>query len=102
MQAALAVLKLFELHQQAPESSTGLEPQAVYWMLKGGGGKVLQQHVDSAIQFLANPVVGVLEKKGGGFVLSLPAAKASVRIQSAGRALAAGNTPTDLPAFAIA
>ena len=47
----------------------------------------MPQHVDVAIQFLSNPLVGVLEKKEEGFLMTLPAAKASARIQAVAAAI---------------
>ena len=47
------------------------------------------QYIEQAISLLANPLVGVLEKIEDGYVLTLPANKASTRLKSIGEALLA-------------
>jgi len=95
MAAAVAVLDVFEAHQRSDGSCTALEPKSVYWLLKGGGAKLVPQHVDVAIQFLSNPLVGVLEKRDKGFMMTLPAAKASNRIAALALALDGSSTSGD-------
>lgn len=52
--------------------------------------KVAQTRGEDAIKFLAMPLVGVLENRQQGFVLTLPAAVASARVAWIGRGIAHG------------
>ena len=87
MLAMKAVLEVFETHQRGEEKSASLETGSVYWMLKGKGGKYPRHYVEYAVDLLANPLVGILEKKGEGHVLTLPASKAFGRLTSLGEFL---------------
>lgn len=87
MRAMKAVLEVFETHQRGEETSSSLETGSVYWMLKGKGGKYPRHYVEYAVDLLANPLVGILEKKGEGYVLTLPVSKAFARLTSLGELL---------------
>lgn len=87
--AAIAVLEVFDIHQRGDDSSTGLTPNSAFLLLKGGGAKVPENHVEAAMDLLANPVVGVLAKREEGFVLALPPSAAHARVESFGKALRA-------------
>jgi hypothetical protein len=87
LQAMKAVIEVFEIHQRRDETSASLKADSIYWMLKGKGDKYPEQHIDHAVDLLANPLVGILEKKGEGYVLTLPASKAFARLASISEAL---------------
>jgi len=87
IRAMKAVLEIFETHQREEETSAWLEAESVYWMLKGKGGKFPRHYIEHAVDLLANPLVGILEKKGEGYVLTLPASKAFARLISLGEVL---------------
>jgi len=87
IRAMKAVLEIFESHQRREESLTSLSPDSVYWILKGKGSKLSAQYVRDAVDLLTNPLVGILEKKEDGYVLTLPANKAFVRFTSIGEVI---------------
>jgi Restriction endonuclease len=87
IRAMKAVLEIFESHQRREESVAALSPDSVYWMLKGKGSKFSAQYVHNAVDLLANPLIGILEKKEDGYVLTLPANKAFVRFISIGEVI---------------
>ncbi len=80
--AARAVLKVFESHQRGEESSGGLTEESVFWLLKGGGSKFPRNQIGQVMRFLSNPILGVLEERGGGYVLTIPATAAYRRLSS--------------------
>jgi hypothetical protein len=81
-EAAGAVLKVFESHQRGEELSGGLTEESVFWLLKGGGGKFPRSQIGQVIRFLSDPILGVLEERGGGYVLTVPATSAYRRLSS--------------------
>ncbi len=82
-----SVLEIFEVHQRREEFLASLSSESVYWMLKGRGSKFPVQCVRDAVSLLANPLVGILEQKEEGYVLTLPANKAFVRFTSIGEVI---------------
>jgi hypothetical protein len=87
MLAVRAVLDMLEKHQRVEASSGPVTTAAVFWLLKGTGKKLPEKLVADAIEFLSNPVLGVLEKRAEGYVLTTPANKAAVRIAAVSRGL---------------
>ncbi|SRR6266496_387218 len=87
LRAMKAVLEIFEAHQRREETLASLSSDSVYWMLKGRGSKFPLQYIRDAVDLLANPLIGILEKKEDGYVLTLPANQAFVRFASIGEVI---------------
>lgn len=91
-EVARAVLHTFDAHQRGDESSSGLDEEAIFWLLKGAKRKYPKDRISQIIQFFANPMVNILERKETGYVLTLPGAIAHRRLASLGSLLAAGTS----------
>ncbi|SRR6266436_691740 len=96
IRAMKAILEIFEVHQRQEESLASLSSDSVYWILKGRGNKFPLQYVRHAVDLLANPLVGILEKKEDGYVLTLPAHRAFLRFASIGELIS--TTSADISA----
>jgi hypothetical protein len=83
------VLSTFDLHQRQDESSAGLTAQAIYWLLRGQGHNFTEDQVVQAVALLANPILGILESRGDGYVLALPAQRVTSRFEFLLNALSA-------------
>jgi hypothetical protein len=81
-EATKAILKVFESHQRGEASSGGLTEESVFWLLKGGGGKFPRNQIGEVIHFLSNPILGVLERREVGYVLTVPMTAAYRRLSS--------------------
>jgi hypothetical protein len=80
LNALRAVLRVFETHQRRDETSSGLNQDAVFWILKGEGDKFSEEQISEAMAFLSNPTVGVLRKAAEGYVLTAYPTSVSMRL----------------------
>lgn len=87
-EAATAILNVFDVHHRGEESSDGLDDDAIFWLLKGAKLKFPKAKIVQIVQFLANPLVGILERRESGYVMTLPAAMANRRLASMAKLLA--------------
>lgn len=85
--AVQVVLEIFEAHQRVRESSTILAAEQVYWLSQGRGDKITESQVRSAVELLANPIIGIIEQKESGYLLAIPATEAHTRFASIANAL---------------
>jgi hypothetical protein len=88
---ARAVLGVFEEHQRGDDSSSGLSQDQVFWILRGARSRFPESRISQVIQLLANPAIGVLEGRKGGYVLTVPASMVPRRIIDFGGGIAEGN-----------
>jgi hypothetical protein len=95
-EAARAILHVFDVHHRGDESSDGLDDEAIFWLLKGAKLKFPKAQIVQIVQFLANPLVGVLERRESGYVLTLPAVMAHRRLASMADLLAINTESPDL------
>ena len=95
-EAARAILHVFDVHHRGEESSGGLDDGAIFWLLKGAKLKFPKDQIVQIIQFLANPLLGILERRESGYVMTLPAAMANRRLASMAELLAIETVTSDL------
>ena len=95
-EAARAILHVFEVHHRGHESSGGLDDGAIFWLLKGAKLKFPKDQIVQIVQFLANPLLGILDQRESGYVMTLPAAMANRRLASMAKLLAIKTETTDL------
>lgn len=83
IEAAIAVLKTFELHQRERESDVPcLTEDQVHLMLRAQSMRLPKEHVEEAVALLANPLVDILCPHQEGYVLTVPAVIAGGRLRT--------------------
>ena len=66
--------------------------EQVFWILRGAKSRFPESRIGQVIQLLANPAIGVLEGRKGGYVLTVPASMVPRRIIDFGGGIAGGSS----------
>jgi hypothetical protein len=90
---ALQVAQVFEERQRQDETASPLHAEAIQLVMKiqmsqQGRTAYRTQDVADILDLLANRLLGILEKQGGGYVMALPPESAAKRIAALAQALA--------------
>jgi len=82
------VLGIFENFQRRDETSPVLEAHAIQLALKVNKIKLPSEYIEYTLALLSNPLVGILEKQVQGYILTMPAHLAHLRLAELTSALA--------------
>lgn len=90
MQLAMETIQLIDEMQRNSETSTPLSLQAVeilfrFQAQRSGAKNYETKDIDSVLELLSNPLLGILKKEEGGFALTMPVKSAAGRISVLGQ-----------------